>query len=492
MTLSFLLLMGIFNHTDYNQEWSGFPYRLFVLPVPTWQLVALPMALGLAAVEGVYFAWIKLVWTNDQIMMPEWFAVVLGAYMIFFQTILWTLAAFRATRLVVLALGGVSILLVASLPFMARIFPLPWATEPGLMTVLAVLSFVACVIAWTAVARQRSGGGRRLRWFKVLVDRIVDAIPRRTRDFSSPAAAQFWFEWRQAGWVLPVCTAFVVGVIFAPITWFKRGDPNFANVMLWRLLATPVVLAFMIGKGFIKPSFWSTNLSVAPFLAARPLAEGDFIVNKLKIAAWSVLLAWLPVLVFLAVWLPLWANATGIGQDLFFFRTLFPNSWVAIIFLAIFGLVVLSWRCMVGGLWAGMSGKGYLYFGIPAAQLVLALLVLLACAIWSDAIDRICQKRPDLANAAVLSATRWGLAVWVIAKYWFAAFSWNKIAPHHVRKYLLAWSHATLGLVALAILAAPPFDMYRQKYIYLLAALLVVPFARLGLAPAAWAKNRHH
>jgi hypothetical protein len=139
-----------------------------------------------------------------------------------------------------------------------------------------------------------------------------------------------------------------------------------------------------------------------------------------------------------------------------------------------------------------MSGKGYLYFGIPAAQLVLALLVLLACAIWSDAIDRICQKRPDLANAAVLSATRWGLAVWVIAKYWFAAFSWNKIAPHHVRKYLLAWSHATLGLVALAILAAPPFDMYRQKYIYLLAALLVVPFARLGLAPAAWAKNRHH
>lgn len=205
-----------------------------------------------------------------------------------------------------------------------------------------------------------------------------------------------------------------------------------------------------------------------------------------------MVLAWVPILVFLTVWLPSWANTTRIGGDLYLFRLLYPDSWLAIIFLAIFGLVVLSWRFMVGGLWAGLSGKGYLYYGVPAAQLILTSLVLLACGIWSDAIDRIGQQRPDLANAVVLPAASWGLAVWVMAKYWFAAFSWHKIAPHQVRKFLLAWSCATLGLMALAILAAPPFDMYRQKYLYLLAALLMVPFARLGIAPAAWAKNRHH
>lgn len=119
----------------------------------------------------------------------------------------------------------------------------------------------------------------------MLVEVIVDALPRRTRDFPSPTAAQFWFEWRQAGRVLPVSTTFVVVVIFAPFTWFKRGDEEFANVMLCWLLGTPIVLAFMIGKGFIKPAFWSANLSAPPFLAARPLPEGEFIVNKLKVAA---------------------------------------------------------------------------------------------------------------------------------------------------------------------------------------------------------------
>jgi branched-subunit amino acid transport protein AzlD len=85
MLLSFLLLMGIFNYTEFSstKEWHGFPYRLFVLPVLTLKLVALPMFLGVASVELIYIAWIKLVWTHEQIVMPEWFAVVLGAYVVF-------------------------------------------------------------------------------------------------------------------------------------------------------------------------------------------------------------------------------------------------------------------------------------------------------------------------------------------------------------------------------------------------------------------------
>jgi len=40
MTASFLFLMGIFNHTENSsKEWSGFPYRHFILPVATWRLV---------------------------------------------------------------------------------------------------------------------------------------------------------------------------------------------------------------------------------------------------------------------------------------------------------------------------------------------------------------------------------------------------------------------------------------------------------------------
>src|SRR5581483_4838717 len=127
MVVSFLLLMGIFNYTEFNstKDWNGFPYRLFVLPVPTWQLVAMPMILSLVSVELVYTAWIKLVWTHRQIPMPEWFAVVLGAYVVFYQTTLWSLAGLRITRIIALSFGGVTGILVAFLPFSAVNNPSP-------------------------------------------------------------------------------------------------------------------------------------------------------------------------------------------------------------------------------------------------------------------------------------------------------------------------------------------------------------------------------
>src|SRR6516162_7805282 len=100
MVFSFAFLLGLFNCTEFNstREWNGFPYRLFVLPVPTWLLVAAPMGIGLITVEAVYFAWIKLVWTHGQLENPDtthgvlWLGVVLGAWLTYYQTTLWSLA----------------------------------------------------------------------------------------------------------------------------------------------------------------------------------------------------------------------------------------------------------------------------------------------------------------------------------------------------------------------------------------------------------------
>jgi hypothetical protein len=74
---------------------------------------------------------------------------------------------------------------------------------------------------------------------------------------------------------------------------------------------------------------------------------------------------------------------------------------------------------------------------------------------------------------------------------WFAVFTWSKITPRRSRQYLLLWSGATLCLIALGMLSAPWGDPFRLARLYVLAALLLVPFARLGLAPAALAMNRH-
>ncbi|HEY3914174.1 MAG TPA: hypothetical protein VGN61_06775, partial [Verrucomicrobiae bacterium] len=128
MAASLLLLFSIFNYTEFDpqREWTGFPYRLFALPVTSLILVGVPVLLGVVSVELVYFMWVKLVFTHDQLARAEWLAVLIGAYMVFYQTILWTLAAFRILRIIVLGLVGVSFVGVAFLPFFGEIVSSPW------------------------------------------------------------------------------------------------------------------------------------------------------------------------------------------------------------------------------------------------------------------------------------------------------------------------------------------------------------------------------
>jgi hypothetical protein len=493
MVLSMFLIMGIFNYTEYNstREWNGFPYRLFALPVPTWKLVTLPMILGVVAVELVYLAWIKLVWTHETVPRPEWLAVVLGAYMACYQAMLWSLAGFRIVRLLVLGVGGVSIIVVGLLPFMGGVAPTLQFSERSLILVMIVVVLAAHGLAWTAVARQRCGGGRRQSWVKILRERLSDALPRRTRDFASPAAAQFWFEWRRAGLLLPLCVGLVLVAIFGPCTWLFRHDPQYTLSTLVRLLAMPLVLAFVIGKVFVKPELWSADFSLPPFLAVRPLPAGDFVIGKLKVAALSVTLAWLLVLAFAALWLPLWADTTQLRNLLNEFRLLNPQSWPVIIILFLAVLMVLTWRCLVSGLWIGLSGSRFYYAVSSCLQVVVPAGLLLAAGLCSETIDAGIRDHPNQMHQTVLTVIGWLLALGVIVKFSFAVFSWGKITPRRTGQYLLIWTGATLGFVALAILVCPVADPWRLEHLFVLGALVLFPFARLGVAPRSLAKNRH-
>ena len=493
MVTSFLLLMGIFNYTEFSssREWNGFPYRLFSLPLRTWQLVTLPMFLGVASVELMFFAWIKLVWTHEKIEMPEWFAVVLGAYMVFYQAALWGLAGFRVVRLLALSLGGVSSILIVCLPLFDKIVPSPWFSEARLIPMMVAATSTAFVAAWIAVARQRSGGGFRQNWLKLLAERISDVMPRRTKGFLSPAAAQFWFEWRRAGWLLPACTAFVLLLIFVPFSLVYQHNAASTVDALVRALAVPVVLAFAIGKAFIKAEFWSMDLALPPFLATRPIATGEIVISKMKVAALSVAITWLLVIAFVAVWLPVWADTTSLKKLIAEFKMFYPNSWLAIVVLYFLGFMVLTWRCLVSGLWVGLSGKRSWYIAAASMQVIIPALLLLTAAICSDAIDRRVRRDPEFLNAASMMVIGWVLAALVIGKLWIAVYSWSKITPRRTGQYLLIWSAATLGFVTLGIISRPWVDMYRVERLYVLGALLLFPFARLGLAPLSLAKNRH-
>lgn len=496
MVLSFGFLLSLLNCTEFNstRDWNGFPYRLFVLPVPTWKLVAVPMVLGLIVVEGLYFAWVKLVWTHGQLENPDttqgvlWLGVVLGAWLAYYQTTLWSLAGFRIFRLMVLSVGGVSAVLVAFLPTLAKFLNYPWlSTEHLILIVLATIP-IAFVVTCIAVERQRHSGGRRRNFVKALIEWIVDRLPRRTKNFSSPAAAQFWFEWRRTGLLLPAAVAFALLAIFAPLSWEFRDQPHFTVVTLYWIVILPVALAFILGKGFGKADFYSASLSVPSFLGVRPVSNTGIIAARLKVAAVSVLITWLLIALFLAVWLPFWADSSPL--PLYEMRVFYPHLRVAIIALIFFALAVLTWRCLIGEMWTGLSGKSSWYFGSIGFQVIGPFLLLTASGIWGDDIDKYCESHPQGFQTGFVPIAGWVLAALIIGKLWLGVLTWSRIEPRYAKRYLFLWVSGTAFLIALAILARPPVDMERKEQLFLLIALLILPFARAGVMPRSLAKNR--
>jgi hypothetical protein len=486
MIISLALVFGIFHNAEFNprKNWHGFPYRLFTLPVPTWVLVGCPMLLGVVSVELVYFAWAQFVFEPLGSRISLWPAAVLGVGLPCYQALVWSLAGFRITRLVVLALAGMLFMDIGALPAFRSILTFPLEKAFTALSLLLVgLAGGAIVGGWFSVERQRRGGGRGRGWFQAQIGRMLDALPRRRREFASPAGAQFWFEWRRAGLLLPVCTGAALILIFAPVSWFTRRDSMATLLTLAWALVLPVILALVIGQGFGKPDFWSGDISLPPFLAVRPLAEGEIVVTKMKVALMSTALAWLPVLGFLALWLPLWANTLELREWWTAGLALRgAGGLCAILTLCLALALMLTWRGMVGGLWVGLSGSKKQYVAAMMLQIVAA-----GFAIWSVFffLDHFDWKRLE----QYVFWLQWALALAIAAKLWLAVFSWRKISPARTGKYALIWAAGTAVVVALGWLVCP--NVFWLKPLVIMAALLPFPLARLGLAPGALERNRH-
>ena len=119
MGFSMVMVFVFFNFTEHNarQRYAGFPYRLFTLPVPTRLLVSCPMLCGVVTVVAVYAAWALLVFRPlGQDLPIRWPAILLATGMACYQAVIWGLAGFRLTRLVVLSVTLSGLVAVGFVP----------------------------------------------------------------------------------------------------------------------------------------------------------------------------------------------------------------------------------------------------------------------------------------------------------------------------------------------------------------------------------------
>ena len=280
---SFAALLGLFDYTE-TADGSGFgrfPHRLFTLPVSSLQLVAVPVLAGVVSVELLYLLWLEPL-TREGQASPWFVAILLAAMMVFYQAILWTLERFGAVRLLIIGVVAMLVIIVGLLPSFAPSPPPLWRSETTLAAALAALAALAFLTSWRHVASVRGGGRRTIHLLDRLVATTAGRVPQRRKAFTSPAAAQLWFEWRCAGVVLPVLVAGVLLAVIGPLSWVYRAEADASLRLLLGTLAMPVVLAVPVGMAFSRPAFWSEDLSVPAFVAIRPLTDDDLIAVRVK------------------------------------------------------------------------------------------------------------------------------------------------------------------------------------------------------------------
>ena len=432
------LLMSAFNFTEVNARkgFAGFPQRLFTLPVRTCWLVAWPMVCAVVCVVALYVAWAIFIFqplVEEQLekaaasgfggfaAVVRWPAVLLATAVVLYQSIIWCLSGFRITRLLVLGFVLTYVAAIGFLPFLppsvnGTTLRGTW-TEGKLTAVLVVSMLGAYATSVIVVGRQRRGGEIGWAWRRVLWQCAVDAMPHWQWKLSSADRALVWMEWRRSGFVLPMAVLLLALLILGPVTWLGGSGTDATVRSIWWLAASPLLLAIPIGRGMAKPDFWSLELGLSPFLAVRPITEGQIVAAKMKAAALSALMAYGVVL--LAILAKIASGDPEHLHDLWgMFCTLYsPAARCMICGLAPLAMVMLTWNLLVGSLWLGCSGRPWFFYGGVAAGVVLLVAVLVAVGIFSDMSDS--DSRFVL---AMLHWIPWLLAAAFVCKAWTAVW----------------------------------------------------------------------
>jgi hypothetical protein len=462
---------------------SGFPVRLFVLPVRTWMLVGCPMIQGMGTAVILWLGWDRLVLRPSGIETPAWWTVMLAAVVAVSQTMVWLPFGLPWLRLLVTI--GVLIVLVRAPLFLALVgieFPQPEDEERLLMVVASALIPAAFLAAWTGVARARRGDDpdwlRALRYLRPAGD------PSQRAPFASPLRAQVWYEWRVRGSGFVVLVACVLAVLLALAVLIQRqiGWQVSDNLIF---LTVPFLLAPFWGLWMSGEGIRSGQLSA--FAATRPMGNLTLVHAKFRAAGWAALMAWVIVLSVSFSWL-----AYTSGQDEL------HRMWnsgvvrygearmVAGSALLVVGSILLTWRMLVVGQWAGLTGRMWLVAGQTALFTFFTLDVLYELAMWNIDADRRERVREALPRLAALA-----IILKLLTAAWLARILIRRhdITMGTAIRASLIWCLA--GAMAFVVLMWLLPEGFVSSVDLALGVMLVVPLSRLALSPLALEWNRH-
>jgi hypothetical protein len=494
----YLYLLSVFVYSDVvpGGKASGFPPRLFTLPVSTCVLVGVPMLAGVLTViilcPVVYviadapFVRDGGLWSAFRYSNFEEPAFFLAAYLTCAQALCWAVVRAPLIRIAVLVVGLPSATI--GMVFAKLLIPIDWHTygwswyEHRAIWCYCFVIICSYAVAVAGVALDRRGD--RFDWAALVrwLLRAVPALPAREQNFASPADAQRWLEVRRNAWMLPaLVTLFFAVMLWSAVLPFSAADVARALIsFLWVPAATAFVAGFSLGKS----SFWARDLRLAPLTALRPMSCVALARAKLQAAGVSALLAWGVVLVLA----PTWVMLSGSGEMTRTHLTAWLGNLSAgeialLVPTAIVGLVGLTWLQMVAGMCLSLTGRIGVVNAIVANYAVLAA-VLFGLTAWVD-------FDPEASDTAIAMAWCLGGAV-ALTKFGTLIWAWKRFGPVPDRtmpRLGRAWLVVAACLVTAIEIGWP--STRGPKHLIALYVVLSLPLTRLVALPAAIAWNRH-
>jgi hypothetical protein len=484
---------------NFDARESGFPARMFTLPLRTPALVGWPMLYGAGVAALLWLAWAYGVFRPVGISVARaWLAVLFAACMAWLQALAWCPFAVPWLRVAV-------VLTVMAVVVIAPPVAVEHGAPVGVVAGLLALSLPAAYgVAVAGVGRARRGDLPGAGWFPRLAALVTAARQRPGRAFASAVRAQAWLEWRQRGLAYPIllgvfllpCAFGFLGVIEQFVTDLASSGLSPAHaaavrtisapgVVLAVLLLPPLYVAWMMAGEMGKMNLGNKAPAIASLLATRPLSSGDLVLAKFRMAVRSTLAGWALLLAVSGAWLvlggkvPRLAGSALVGQ-------VGPVRAGLFALLAVLALVLLTWLQMIKGMWVGLAGRGWVLRGNMLAVVAIGTAVVVA-GLWLS-------RHPEY-GPGLEAALPWALGGLVAAKLLTAAALVRAVRrrglwpPAAVAGLVVGW------LAAAAFLAAVPYSLLPPEHVparyVLLSAALLVPLVRVAAAPLALDFNRH-
>jgi hypothetical protein len=493
MTISQLSITWLGN-VDNRQ--TGFCFRLgFARPVTTVRLVLVPMLFSMTTAALCFLFPVLLFRLLFQSEMPIVgpAAVIVSCVAVFVMTT-WSpttvFGKFLAILAACLGIAGLAKGFRAMTgdpdPFLLALgkperFDFAWYHYLGLLA----LTLLACLVTVLAVDRQRHGEG--FRWKrKTRPESPAQKPVENRRPFSSPLAAQFWFELRRVAPKMLLVGILVPLVVLFVITLIRNSEPDwpYAPVAwLFALMASPVLCQFIGIESVAGLRYKQGAVQYSVFEATRALRTDQLVLIKLFVIAACSLVVWLGV-------------AATAGAD------------------AVISNEVDTWRRIGAGL-KELAGTVRFSWGLAGAcSLLLFYLssssVLLAFGFWLPLHGRIFIGLAAFGYFHLIlaicdqAATRWSLRpLWIVYGWTFAlaivtgcAFMLRKalvsgyLSGRVLGSASVLWIVYVVSIVTLYGKFAEHFPVPAAGLAFG-AAMLLVPLATTAIAPLALASHRH-